>query len=283
MRRMVLGSFAVALALLAVSTAARADDWSKKFPVTAKPHLTLDADNARLNVAPGASNEVAVHVSTTGWQIPKDVRITQTQSGNDIRVEVKQVQHWISFSRGSVSVDITVPPQANLDLSTGNGEVTVGAINGMLHVGTGNGEVTANGTRGDIYLRTGNGHIDASGIDGSLSTHTGNGRVTVAGRFDGLNVDTGRGQVQATVMAGSKISSDWRVGTGVGNITVSLPADFSAELDGSTGVGHITVDFPVTVSGSMVGSAVRGRIGKGGPTLRVHTGVGSVHLERTGS
>lgn len=283
MRRNFLGIFAVALALLAVSTTARADDWSKNFSVTAKPHLTLDADNARLNVAPGSSNQVSVHVTTTGWQIPKDVRVTETQSGNDIRVEVKQVQHWISFSHGSVSVEITVPPQANLDLSTGNGEVTLGAVSGMLHVGTGNGEVTANGTRGDIYLRTGNGRIEASGIDGSLSTHTGNGRVTVAGRFDGLNIDTGRGQVQATVLAGSRMSSDWRVGTGVGNIIVSLPEGFSAELDGSTGVGHITVDFPVTVSGSMVGSAVRGRIGKGGATLRVHTGVGSVHLERTGA
>ena len=283
MRRMVLGSFAVALALLAVSTTARADDWSRNFPVTAKPHLTLDADNARLNVAPGPSNQVAVHVTTTGWKIPSDVRVTETQSGNDIHVEVKQVQHWISFSRGSVSVDITVPAQANLDLSTGNGEVTLGAISGMLHVGTGNGQVTATGTRGNIYLRTGNGRIEASGIDGSLSTHTGNGRVTVAGRFDALNIDTGRGQVQATVLAGSKMSSDWRVGTGVGNITVSLPADFSAELDGSTGVGHITVDFPVTVSGSFAGSAVRGRIGKGGATLRIHTGVGGVHLQRTNS
>lgn len=283
MRRMIFASFAVAAALLAVSPVARADDWSKQFSVTAKPHLTLEADNARLNVSRGASNQVAVRVTTTGWQIPKDVRITQSQSGNDIHVEVKQVQHWISFSHGSVSVDITVPAQANLDLSTGNGQVTLGAVSGMLHVGTGNGQITANGARGNIYLRTGNGRIEASEIDGSLSTHTGNGRVAVAGRFDGLDLDTGRGQVQATVLAGSKMSSDWHVRTGVGNVTVSLPADFSAELDGSTGVGHITVDFPVTVSGSLAGSAVRGRIGKGGPTLRLHTGVGSVHLERTGS
>ena len=134
---------------------------------------------------------------------------------------------------------------------------------------------------GDVIY--GIGRIDASGIDGSLQTHTGNGRVTVAGRFDALDIDTGRGQVNATVLAGSKMSSDWRVGTGVGNVTVSLPPDFSAELDGSTGVGHVTVDFPVTVSGSFVGSSVRGRIGKGGAALRVHTGVGDVHIERSGS
>jgi len=283
MRRTIFGTFAVALALLTVSTAARADDWSKKFPVTASPHLTLEADNASLTISPGASSGVAVHVSTTGWKIPQDVQVIETQTGNDIRVQVKQVQHWITFSHGSASVDITVPPQATLDLSTGNGTVTLGAVTGTLRVGTGNGRVMATGARGNVYLRTGNGRIDASGIDGSLQTHTGNGRVTVAGRFDALDIDTGRGQVNATVLAGSKMSSDWRVGTGVGNVTVSLPPDFSAELDGSTGVGHVTVDFPVTVSGSFAGSSVRGRIGKGGAALRVHTGVGNVHIERSGS
>jgi hypothetical protein len=283
MRRTIFGTFAVALAVLAVSTAARADEWSKNFPVTAKPHLTLDADNARLNVTTGPSNAVSVHVSTTGWQIPKDVTVTESQTGNDIRVEVKQVQHWITFSHGSATVDVTVPAQADLNLSTGNGEVTLGAVTGALHVGTGNGRITATGSHGSVYLHTGNGQIEASGIDGLLSTHTGNGGVSVAGRFHSLTIDSGRGQVHATVLAGSKMSSDWRLGTGVGNVTVSLPADFSAELDGSTGVGHITVDFPLTVSGSIAGSTVRGRIGKGGAALRLHTGVGSVRIERTGA
>jgi len=283
MRRIMFGSFAVALALLTVSTAARADEWTKTFSVTAKPHLTLDADNAQLNVTTGPANAVAVHVSTTGWQIPKDVTVTESQTGNDIRVDVKQVQHWISFSHGSATVNITVPAQADLNLSTGNGEVTIGAVTGAIHVGTGNGHVTATGAHGSVYLRTGNGQIDATGIDGLLSTHTGNGSVTVAGRFDALTIDSGRGQVQATVLAGSKLSSDWRVGTGVGNVTVSLPSDFSAELDGSTGVGHIAVDFPLTVSGSIAGSTVRGRIGKGGAALRLHTGVGNVHIQRTGA
>ncbi|MDE3135426.1 MAG: hypothetical protein KGL59_02525 [Acidobacteriota bacterium] len=280
MRRKIFGSLAVALALLMVSTAARADDWSKTFSVTAKPHLTVDADNARLNVITGASNAVVVHVATTGWQIPKDVKVTETQNGNDIRVEVKQVQHWMTFSHGTTAVDVTVPAQADLDLSTGNGEVTLGAVTGMLQVGTGNGHITATGSHGNVYLRTGNGRIEASGIDGRLSTHTGNGSVTVTGRFDSLNVDSGRGEVRATVLPGSKMTSDWRVGTGVGGVTVNLPSDFSAELDGSTGVGHITVDFPMTVSGTIAGSAVRGRIGTGGPTLRVHTGVGSIHIDR---
>jgi hypothetical protein len=283
MRRTIFGSFAVVLALLVSATAARADEWSKKFPVTAKPNLTLQADNAALNISTGPAGEVAVRVTTTGWKIPADVRVTGTQTGNDIRVEVRQVHHWISFSHGSVTVDVTVPSQADLDLSTGNGAVTIGAVMGTVHVSTGNGRIEANGAHGSVSLHTGNGRVEATGLDGSLATHTGNGSVHVSGRFDSLRVDSGRGHVEATVLAGSKMSGDWQIGTGVGSVTVSLPSNFSAELEGSTGVGHITVAFPLTVSGSLTGSSVRGRIGNGGPTLRVHTGVGSVHIERSGA
>lgn len=283
MRRTLLASCAVALAMLAAAPAARADQWSKTFSVTAKPHLALDADNAALRVTPGAAGQVAVRVSTTGWKIPDDVRVTETQSGNDIQVNVKQVRHWTGFSHGSVVVDVTVPSRADLDLSTGNGAVTLGAVSGTLHIGTGNGHIEANGPTGGLALRTGNGRIEVTGTSGTLDAHTGNGSVRVSGRFDALQIDSGRGSVEATVLPGSKMSSNWRIGTGVGQVTVSLPANFSAELTGSTGVGHISTDFPMTISGSFTGSSVRGRIGKGGPTLSLHTGVGGIHIARTGA
>ena len=281
MRRTVPGSLAFAVALLVAAPAARADQWSKTFTVSAMPHLALEADNASLSISPGADGHVAVVVTTSGWQIPKDVHVIESQTGNDINIQVKQQQHWFSFSNGSTSVAITVPSQANLDVSTGNGAVTLGAITGTLRAGTGNGRIEATGARGDVYLHTGNGRIGGSGLDGSFEARTGNGAVRVSGRFDGLQIDSGRGQVQATALSGSKMASDWRVGTGVGDVTVSLPSNFSAELSGSTGVGHVTVDFPVTVSGSLAGSSVRGRLGQGGRTLRVQTGVGSIHIERT--
>lgn len=284
MRRSIFfGSFAVGLALLLTATAARADQWSKTFPVTAKPNVTLDADNAALNIMPGGAHEVAVRVIVTGWKIPQDVRVTQTQSGNDIHVKVTQVQHWISFSHGSVTVDVTVPSRADLYLSTGNGAVTIGAVDGTLHAGTANGRIQTNGLRGAAYLHTGNGRIEALNCDGSLQANTGNGSVHVSGRFDALDVHSGRGGIDAAVHSGSKMASDWRIETGVGGVTVSLPRDFSAELSGSTGVGHVRVNFPVTVSGTMTGSSVRGRIGQGGRGLRIHTGVGSVNIERAGS
>ncbi len=282
-RNTFLGSFAVGLALLLTATAARADQWSKNFSVTAAPHLTLEADNATLKVAPGVESEVSVRVVATGWKIPDDVRVTQQQSGNDIRVKITRTHHWFGFTHGSVTVNVAVPRQADLDLSTGNGAVTIDGVGGKLRIDTGNGAIRTNSLSGSAYLHTGNGRIEARDFDGSLQTNTGNGGVRVSGRFDALDVHSGRGGINAVVRPGSKMTSDWRIDTGVGSVNVSLPPDFSAELDGSTGVGRVSTDFPVRVSGTMTGSAVRGRIGQGGSTLRIHSGVGSIHIERAGS
>jgi DUF4097 and DUF4098 domain-containing protein YvlB len=281
MRRTVSMTFAVALVTLMAATAARADQWSKSYSVSGKPDLTLSADNARVQVIPGAAGRVSVRVTTTGKRIPDDVRVTASQNGNAIKVEVKEAHHFFHITSGSVVVNATVPSQADLDVKTGNGRVSLGAITGNLRAGTGNGRIEVTGAHGGIYLRTGNGRITASGLDGSLDAHTGNGSVHASGRFSALSAESGHGQVEVTVLPGSKMTSGWEVRSGVGNLTVRLPAQFSAVLDGSTGVGRITVDFPVTVSGDLNRSSIHGRIGQGGQTLRVHTGVGSVHIERS--
>ncbi len=280
MSRTFCATLGLAFALLVAAPAVHADQWSKTFRVTGVPQLTLQVDNGQVNVSRGATNEVTVSVTTTGWKIPADVRVIPSQQGNDVEVQVRQTQHWFRFSHGTTSVSVTLPATANLDLSTGNGDVTLDSLRGSLRAATGNGTIHATDLGGHLVLHTGNGGIEASGLDGSLRARTGNGGVRVSGRFDALELDSGRGQVHVTALSGSKMASDWSIGTGVGPVTVTLPADISAELSASTGVGHIAARFPVTVSGSLTGSSVRGRLGAGGPLLRIHTGVGDVNIER---
>jgi hypothetical protein len=48
-----------------------------------------------------------------------------------------------------------------------------------------------------------------------------------------------------------------------------------------TGDGHITVDMPLAVEGRLGGKNIRGKLNGGGKLLTVHTGDGSIHLERS--
>lgn len=66
-----------------------------------------------------------------------------------------------------------------------------------------------------------------------------------------------------------------RFSTGVGNITLRLPADVNVEVDLSAGVGSVTVGFPVT--GQVSQHVVIGTIGTGTDgEIYAQAGVGSI-------
>jgi hypothetical protein len=55
----------------------------------------------------------------------------------------------------------------------------------------------------------------------------------------------------------------------------------NADLDLHTGDGHITLDLPITVQGQVGDKNIRGKLNAGGNSLRIHTGDGSIRLEKS--
>jgi hypothetical protein len=52
-------------------------------------------------------------------------------------------------------------------------------------------------------------------------------------------------------------------------------------VDLKTGDGHISLDLPVTVEGQLAHNSIRGKLNGGGNLLSIHTGDGSIRLERS--
>ncbi|MFZ0880002.1 MAG: DUF4097 family beta strand repeat-containing protein [Candidatus Acidiferrales bacterium] len=283
MYRSLLIGISLAGLALAVATPAHADDWSKKYSVSGKPELRVETDDGDVQISTGAANEISAHVSTSGYKIgPNDVHIIESQDGNHIQLLVKGPHHMFTFNMGhhSISVQLQVPAQTDLDIHTGDGNVSSSAISGRVQVDTGDGNINSNGLHGDIHLHTGDGHVDGTDFDGNLLVDTGDGHVTVTGRFDSLSLKSGDGSIAAEVHTGSKIASTWMLRTGDGRIDLKLPDGFNADLDAHTGDGHISLDFPVMVSGSLSESRVRGKMNGGGGTLELTSGDGSIRIEK---
>ena len=80
--------------------------------------------------------------------------------------------------------------------------------------------------------------------------------------------------------AGIPVETAWSLHSGDGSITLQVPDDLGAELDAHTVDGHITLDKPLAVTGTISSSTVRGKLGAGGQPLRIHTGDGSIRLQR---
>ena len=273
----------IALAALAGLVApARADVWSKSFPLTGKPQLTLHAGDGTVTILARDQNQIDAHVTTTGWRIGSQVKIDEQQTGNAVEITIRVPHFNFNFfpRERSIHVELDVPRHADLNIYSGDGAISCDPVSGTIVLDSGDGAISAQGLSGTLRLHSGDGSIQALGLDGSVDASSGDGRIVVHGRFDSLDLHSGDGSIEAEASPGSKIATSWSVHTGDGSIHLLLPADFAADLDAHTGDGRITLDFPVTVSGALNRSAVRGKLNGGGGQLLLRSGDGSIHIEK---
>lgn len=211
---------------------ALADEWSERFPISGRPDLRVDANDAAVVVRPWDRPEIEARVITINWKIPSDIEVIDHQTGDHVELEVRMTHRLFRFDWGrrSVLVELHVPRELKSDIHTGDGSITVDSL------------------RGETRLQTGDGQIEATSLDGALDARTGDGKIRVQGRFDRLDLRTGDGGIEAEVAAGSKMSGEWNVRTGDGHVTLRLPQAFSAQLAVHTGDGRVQSDLPVTVS-----------------------------------
>lgn len=247
-----------------------AEEWSKTFEVSGKPTLTVRTDDADVRLRSCDCKQVQAQVEWQGYS-PDRIRITPNQSGDHVSLEVKTKSHWgvnvTGWHHQFIHVKLTVPRELMADIETGDGKVE------------------ADGLRGDLRFRTGDGHMELTALDGNLEARSGDGRINAAGRFDSLNLQTSDGRIDVEARPGSQLNTDWSLKTGDGSVRLRLPQDVHAEFSAHTGDGHISSDFPMLVSGNLSQDRhdIHGTINGGGRMLTIHTGDGSVYLEKTGA
>jgi DUF4097 and DUF4098 domain-containing protein YvlB len=160
----------------------------------------------------------------------------------------------------SVSLDVQVPNQTDLKLTTHNGTIISTNITGRLNGTTHNGKVTAEQISGTVELRTHNGSVICRQISGDtqLKTHNGNVKVYYS-------------EAAPSVCNISLITYN-------GGIELIAPSNFSGEVDASTHNGSIRTDLPITVVGKVSKSKLVGKIGAGQGKLHLETHNGSIRI-----
>lgn len=277
--------------LLAAATAATAvpvpafarttDLWERTLNLTGRPRLTITSNDAHVRVGIWDRPAIGFRVTTRGWEIGDDVRVNESHTGNDVKLDVREPTFRIGFvfvDRRSILIEVWMPRAADLDVSTGDGNITVPGLQGTVALRTGDGDITIEDAKGALRLRTGDGRITGRRLDGTLAATTGDGTVRVQGRFEGLELRTGDGNVTAEVAPGSRVREPWSARTGDGGVTMLIPGDLKADVEAYTGDGGITVDLPMMLRGRVTNHRVVGALNGGGPTLLLRTGDGSIRL-----
>lgn len=142
------------------------------------------------------------------------------------------------------SVSYTVELPAGLPVSGGtrNGSITLSRV-GDVDVSTGDGAISLDQVSGKINVRSSNGRIDGTGLAGtSVKAQTSNGAVDLTlSKPQGVWVKTNNGKVDLTVPEHSyQVTTTTSNGKQNVNITEDPQGEFLLDL--TTGNGHININ-----------------------------------------
>lgn len=250
-------ALAVALLAIAVTPAAAAtvrETIDRTFEVEPGSQVRLSNTNGSVTVGSWdrpevrmvATKKVQASSDERGRELLEEIRIEISQTAGALVIETERPRSsafgWLS-GRGdtSVSYELTVPREMDLDVTTVNGTVE------------------AKGVRGDLSFRSTNGRIEIAEAAGSVEAHTTNGGISV----ELTEVDP---------------SSAMRFSTTNGSIKAYLPATLRADLRASTTNGSISSDLPIEIRGTVSRKRMEGSINGGGAELRLSTTNGSISI-----
>jgi hypothetical protein len=270
MKRIALAIVALGVLSFAAALPAAADEWTKTYNLSGKPDLHIETSDANIHVTTWDQNTIEAKVVTSKYKIGEGgIRIDEHQEGDMVEINVRFPHHDISIGflhadwNRRVDVYIQMPREGKANLRTGDGKI----------------ELT--GFKGEMDLHSGDGSEVLDAVDGKLHASTGDGHIRASGRFDELDLKTGDGHLDVSALAGSSLTSEWRLETGDGSVSLGVPGELSADVDLHTSDGHIDLDMPVTTTGKVRENEVHGKINGGGSLLTIRTGDGSIHLRRS--
>jgi hypothetical protein len=283
--------FAVALTAALVATQfgspASARTWRQSWDVGPHPSVHVLTNDGHVRIHRGPAGRVEAHLEFTisVWGLHTRVHepdVVLSHENDTITITARERSNNVFFFGGMIErffIDVTLPPDCDVQVRSRDGAVEVEPVAGMLDVQTGDGRIAVHGASGVIRLWTGDGGIDADGLDGALTAHTGDGHVRVSGRFDKMDIRSGDGHVEVGVLRGSALAEPWTVATSDGGITLRIPRNLQALLDATTHDGSVHVDLPIAGRSEFSRHELRGQLNGGNVPLRVHTGDGSIRFE----
>jgi hypothetical protein len=271
-------AFIAAAALPALAAEAT---FERNLSVNGHVELTVNTGSGYIHLTRGSDNQVHIYakVHSNNWGDDNEQRVHEIaanppieQTGNIIRIgNHHDHEGWHNIS---IDYEIQAPGNAFLEAGSGSGDIKDEGVGDNAKLSTGSGSIHATGLQGGFAVNTGSGNIYAEQTgSGDVKAQTGSGSIELRDINGGLRAGTGSGGIK---VSGSP-SADWKLGTGSGSIEF-WPGNTGFTLDASTGSGSVHSDQEMAVQGSFDRHHITGKVHGGGPTVRIETGSGGVHI-----
>ena len=141
-----------------------------------------------------------VHRGETGKRRSggKEITIQTEQQGSTVSIIAKSIE-----GDGVASLDVYVPRNATLHVSSGDGSLHLDGVSGDLTLRTGDGSIEVSEGHGQLQVNTGDGSIKVGNFEGNVDARTGDGSISLDGKFSELSARTGDGSISLSVPANS--------------------------------------------------------------------------------
>jgi beta-lactamase regulating signal transducer with metallopeptidase domain len=257
--------------------------FDRTLSASAAVQLAVSTGSGDIHFTRGSGNEIhihgKIHVNHNGSE-EKAREIAANppieQSGDVIRVGQHPDQNQDREQWRGISIDyqIEAPPGTLLAAISGSGDIVDEGVGQNAKLQIGSGDIKATGLEGPFTVKTGSGNIVAeqSG-QGDVIAETGSGDIELKDIHGGFRGQTGSGDIKAS----GTPSASWNLQTGSGAIEL-WTGNAPLTLDASTGSGEVSTDHEMTMQGSFDHHHIRGNLNGGGPTIRVQTGSGEIHI-----
>jgi DUF4097 and DUF4098 domain-containing protein YvlB len=255
-----------------------------------------DADVEVTSEPTGGRLAVEIGAKDAAWarDVFQRMHFTATAEGNALVVRTEDPHldggAWRRHGDVHVRIRVGVPNAVDLSLTTGDGDVSVGSVEGHVEIQTGDGDVQVGDVNGEAAIRTGDGDVSLGMIRGpTVTVQTGDGDIAVGGvEAERIAVRTGDGDVALGSASGAvdaatndgdvsiqlATASPVAVTTGDGDIAIIVPRALGFDLDLKG--ADVSVPQGMVIGGGVTSGSARGTVNGGGPLIKAVTGDGTV-------
>ena len=189
--------------------------------------LDIDAGPGSLSIsgAPGASDIVVnatLRVATSSEKraaafIARRLQLTLRTDGDRAVLKSQFRESWWFWgTRGSIDLDILVPPELGLIVDDGAGSIFIDGVRGGASIDDGSGSIRLRNA-GSVTIDDGSGDIDIVDVTGDVSIEDGSGDLIIRSVDGSVTISDGSGGIKVDGVTGDLVIEE----SGSGSLSIN--------------------------------------------------------------
>jgi predicted membrane protein len=199
-----------------------------EFPAKELNHLSVKNIVGEVEITVSKDDKAYVQVEKVTFK--KGCSLETAAAAGTLKVKIDK-EDSVDSDDCKVNFKIQVPKKIAMNLKYGAGNMTV------------------KGTSGEVTIKSGAGNTKIDAEVTKLNAKTGAGNLEIKGLTGDASIKTGAGNITATYSK-APAKGNFKVKSGVGNVTVFLPETAKVNAEYKSAVGRLTNEFATTTEGA---------------------------------